>query len=263
LAFEEGKFMLRISMVTVFTMASLVSGAALAQGQALPPVKVNLPPSPNFNVSNAPEKFPTGELSVFGLRKQKDKYMDKDVRVKAYLTEVYECPAELRKCNDALFEKKKAEKKKAMKKGGDALTAPINIERGGCRPCDQPHFFVADSPGTKRERALLVADYPVKDWDTGDPRPLVVKPGEVVTVTGTFSINSMTGFAASNGLIIHKRLVDSQGKLLAEGNAVLPPEAQTIQLEGQAPEVVGWAAHQKGGGEAPKGDKAVPGGKKK
>ena len=255
--------MLRISMVSVFTMASLVSGAALAQGQALPPVKVNLPPSPSFNVSSAPVQYPTGELSVFGLRKQKDKYMDKDVRVKAYLTEVYECPAELRKCNDALFEEKKKEKKKAMKKGGEALTAPIVIDRAGCRPCDQPHFFVADSPGTKRERALLVADYPIKDWETGDLKPLTVKPGEQVVVTGTFSINSITGFAASNGLIIHKKLEDMQGKMLAEGNAVLPPEAQTIQLEGQAPQVVGWAAHQKGGESQPKGDKAVPGGKKK
>jgi hypothetical protein len=82
-------------------------------------------------------------------------------------------------------------------------------------------------------------------------------------VTGTFSINSITGFAASNGLIIHKKLEDMQGKMLAEGNAVLPPEAQTIQLEGQAPQVVGWAAHQKGGESQPKGDKSVPGGKKK
>jgi hypothetical protein len=50
---------------------------------------------------------------------------------------------------------------------------------------------------------------------------------------------------------------------LAEGNAVLPPEAQNIQLEGQAPEVVGWAAHQKGGDVQPKGDKSVPGGRLK
>jgi hypothetical protein len=255
--------MLRISMVSVFTMASLVSGVVLAQGQVLAPVKVNLPPSPSFNVSTAPVQYPSGELSVFGLRKQKDKYMDKDVRVKGYLTEIYECPPELRKCNDALFEKKKAERKKAIKKGGDALTAPIQVDRGGCRPCDQPHFFIADSPGTKRERALLVADYPVKDWDTGKPKPLTVKPGEVVVVTGTFAINSITGFAASNGLIIHKKLEDSKGTVLAEGNAVLPPEAQTIQLEGQAPQVVGWAAHQKGGESQPKADKAVPGGQKK
>jgi hypothetical protein len=185
------------------------------------------------------------------------------VRVKAYLTEVYECPAELRKCNDALFEEKKKERKKAMKKGADALAAPINVDRAGCRPCDQPHFFVADNPGTKRERALLVADYPIKDWETGDLKPLTIKPGTQVIVTGTFAINSITGFAASNGLIIHKKLEDMQGKLLAEGNADLPPEAQTIQLEGQTPQVVGWAAHQKGGDSQPKGDKSVPGGKKK
>ena len=44
------------------------------------------------------------------------------------------------------------------------------------------------------------------------------------------------GFAASNGLLIHKRFEDAQGKVLAEGNAVLPPEAQTIQLEGKPAE---------------------------
>jgi hypothetical protein len=81
-------------------------------------------------------------------------------------------------------------------------------------------------------------------------------------VTGTFSINSMTGFAASNGLIIHKKLQSMDGKTLAEGNAVLPPEAQTIKLEGKSAEQVGWAAHQGGGGKK-KGDKGVPGGASK
>ncbi len=253
--------MIRICLLSVFALASLMSGVALAQGQEVTPIKVNLPPSPSFAASNVPTQYPTGEFSVMGLRKMKDKYMDKDVRVKAYLVEIYECPAELRKCNDELSEKTKKEKKKAMKKGGDALTSNVQVDRGGCRPCDQPHFFMADTPTTKKERALLIADYPIKDWDTGDPKPLEAKAGEQYIVTGTFSINSMTGFAASNGLIIHKKFEDLQGKVLAEGNAVLPPEAQTIQLEGKSAETVGWAAHQKGGG--PKGDKSVPGGKKK
>ena len=253
--------MIRIGLLSVFALTCLTSGSAYAQGQEVKQVKVNLPPTPSFNVANVPLQYPTGELSVMGLRKSKDKYMDKDVRVKGYLTEIYECPPELRKCNDALAEKTKKEKKKALKKGGAALTEPIEVERGGCRPCDQPHFFIADTPTTKRERSLLVADYPVKDWETGDPKPLVAKPGDVFVVTGTFAINSMTGFAASNGLIIHKKLQDASGKVIAEGNAVLPPEAQVIQLEGQAPEQVGWAAHQKG--EAPKGDKSVPGGRRK
>jgi hypothetical protein len=86
-----------------------------------------------------------------------------------------------------------------------------------------------------------VADYPVKDWKTGKPKPLTAKAGEQFIVTGTFAINSITGFAASNGLIIHKKMEDMTGAVLAEGNAVLPPEAQTINLEGKAPEAVGSA----------------------
>lgn len=254
--------MIRICLISAFALASLFSVKAFAQGQEVAPIKVNLPPSPSFAASNIPAQYPTGELSVLGLRKNKDKYMEKDVKVKAYLTEIYECPPELRKCNDELSEKTKKEKKKAMKKGGEALVQNVQADRGGCRPCDQPHFFMGDTPTVKKERALLIADYPVKDWDTGDPKPLEAKVGEQYVVTGTFSINSITGFAASNGLIIHKKLEDMSGKMLAEGNAVLPPEAQTIRLEGQAPEKVGWEVHQKGG-LLPGAKKEVPGGAKK
>jgi hypothetical protein len=58
------------------------SGArlAFAQGTALPPVKVDLPPPPNFNVQTAPEKYPSGEMSIFGLRKHMSQYLDKDVQ---------------------------------------------------------------------------------------------------------------------------------------------------------------------------------------
>ena len=81
--------------------------------------------------------------------------------------------------------------------------------KGGCRPCDQPHFFLGDTPTTKIDHGLLVADYPVKDWRNNKPKPLEVKAGEQVMVTGTYSINSMGGFAASDGLIIHKKLQDA------------------------------------------------------
>jgi hypothetical protein len=209
------------------TLALAVPGIAWAQGQELPPIKVNLPPSPNFDVATAPVQYPSGELSVYGLRKGMSKYLDKDVRVKGYLLQIYECPEELRKCNEASSSKAKG-------KGGKA--AAVAESAKPCRPCDQPHFFLADSANAKPERGLLVADYPVKDWDSGKPRPLSVKAGETLVVTGTFSINSITGFAASNGLIVHKRTEDATGKVLAEGNAVLPPEAQSIQLEGKAPE---------------------------
>ncbi len=255
----------------VYLLALLTPGLAFAQGKKLDDIKVDLPPTPNFNVSNAPEQYPSGELSVYGLRKRMDKHLDKDVQVKAYLLEIYECPAELRKCNEDLAVKTKKERKKELKTGvasqasADAKEAAA---KGGCRPCDQPHFFVADSPTTKKERALLIADYPVKDWDTGKPKPLVAKTGEQYIVTGTYSINSMGGFAASDGLIIHKKMQDAAGAVIAEGNAVLPPDAQDIKLEGKPVEKVGGARIDanlpQGGPAAPtknpgkKGDKVAP-----
>src|SRR3982751_6477293 len=224
---------LALTLLSPFAM----TGRAQAQGQELAPIKVDLPPSPNFNVTTAPETYPTGELSIFGRRKHMAQNLDKDVQVKAYLIEIYECPAEQRKCNDALAAKDKKEKVKAAKtaahgskKGAPPAPAPEPARAAGaCRPCDQPHFFMSDTPTGKKERALLVADYPIKDWKTGKPKALDVKAGQQYVVTGTFAINSITGFAASNGLLIHKKLEDLQGKVVAEGNAVLPPEAQTIQ----------------------------------
>jgi hypothetical protein len=210
-----------------------------AQGQAVAPIKVNLPPPPNFDIATAPLQYPSGELSVYGLRKGMTKYLDKDVRVKAYLLEIYECPAEIRKCNDEAAAKAKRDRRSGKAAAAAAAAAPA--EKPACRPCDQPHFFLADSKDAKVERALLVADYPVKDWKTNKPKPLVATKGEQYVVTGTFAINSITGFAASNGLIIHKRFEDGTGKVLAEGNAVLPPEAQTINVDGKAP-VTGTSA---------------------
>ena len=224
----------------------LGAGPARGQGTELPPIKVDLPPQPNFNVQAAPEKYPTGEMSIYGLRKHMSQYLDKDVQVKAYLLEIYECPAEQRKCNDDLAAKSKKEKKKEMKqlKGGapgkgPAAAAPAMT--GGCRPCDQPHFFLGDTATTKLDHGLLVADYPLKDWNTGKPKPLVAKAGDQYIVTGTFAINSIGGFAASDGLIIHKKFQDATGKVISEGNAVLPPDAQDIKLEGKPAEKVGGA----------------------
>ena len=88
---------------------SFGSGAASARQRRAGLRARNRPPSgqgrpsppPNFNVQNAPEKYPSGEMSIFGLRKHMSQYLDKDVQVRAYLLQLYECPAEQRKCNDA------------------------------------------------------------------------------------------------------------------------------------------------------------------
>jgi hypothetical protein len=221
----------------VITLSPLVATNAFGQGQELPPIKVNLPSSPNFDAATAPVQHPTGEYSVYGLRKNMTKILDKDVKVKGYLLYLYECPPEVRKCNEEQDLKKKKEARKARANARpDAPPATAAATPGGCKACEQPHFFLSDTPNGKMERAIVVADYPIKDWKTSKPKPLVVKQGDQYVVTGTFAINSITGFAASNGLIVHKRTEDATGKVVAEGNAVLPPEAQTIQLEGRPAE---------------------------
>jgi hypothetical protein len=230
----------RFGLVVVPAVAGFLGSAflakpALAQGQAMPEIKVNLPPTPNFDNATAPVQHPGGEFSVYGLRKNMTKQLDKDVRVKAFLRYLYECSPEIRKCNEEQDAKAKRERRQAAARPG-APPPVAAAPPGGCRPCEQPHFFLSDTPDGKMERALLVADYPIKDWKTGRPKPIAVKTGEQYVVTGTFAINSITGFGASNGLLVHKRTEDASGKVVAEGNAVLPPEAQVIQLEGKAPE---------------------------
>ncbi len=223
--------MARLALATSLVATLVLCGRVWAQGQALPPVKVNLPPPPNFDAATAPVQYPSGEMSVFGVRKERAKYLDKDVRVKGYLLEVYECPEDIRACNEAADAKAKKNRKK-VKPGAPPVPPPPSE----CRPCDQPHFFLSDTPQAKKERALLVSDYPVKDWKTKKPKPLEVKAGEQYVVTGTFAINSPTGFAASNGLVVHKKLEDATGKTIAAGSAQVPPEATMIQLPGQPPQ---------------------------
>jgi hypothetical protein len=155
------------------------SGATLAEpgeGQALPPIKVDLPPPPSFAASDIPEKNPDGTWTIRGIRKHKAEQLQKEVKVKGYLLEVYQCP----KCP----------------KGQT------------CKLCDQPHFFLGDKPDTKKEKALMVVDYlGPKD------KPPVLTVGKQYDVGGTFAINSPTGFGASDGLLVFDTLTDDKGKV--------------------------------------------------
>ncbi len=166
------------------------SGASMAEPEAtaLPPIKVDLPPPPSFAASDVPEKTPDGDWSVRGVRKHKADNLQKVVKVKAYLLEVYQCP----KCP----------------KGQT------------CKLCDQPHFFLGDKPDTKKEKSLMVVDYlGPKD------KPPVLTVGKQYEVEGTFSINSPTGFGASEGLLIFEKMLDDKGKEFTSPSAKLEAKA--------------------------------------
>lgn len=141
----------------------------------LPPVKVELPPPPAFIESQIPASYPDGTLSIYGLRKQKDKYLYQEVKVKGYLLEVYQCPV--------------------CPKGQT------------CKLCDQPHFFIADLATGKKDKAMMVVDYLMPKQ-----LPPALTVGKQYLVEGTFARNSPTGFADSEGLLQFTRMLDDKNQ---------------------------------------------------
>ena len=174
--------MSRIALLLGFLMLPLgacnknSSGATMAEpaATALPPIQVDLPPPPSFAASDIPEKNPDGTFTIRGLRKHKADNLQKQVKVKGYLLEVYQCP----KCP----------------KGQT------------CKLCDQPHFFIGDKPDTKKEKALMVVDYLAPKQ-----KPPALTVGKQYEVNGNFAINSPTGFGASDGLLVFDSMTDDKG----------------------------------------------------
>ncbi len=167
------------------------SGAVMAaqnDNTQLPPIKVDLPSPPAFTPPDIPLKYPDGVPTVYGLRKQKAANLTKEVKVRATLLEIYQCPV--------------------CPKGHT------------CKLCDQPHFFVGDKADTKKEKALMVVDYLMPKQ-----KPPALTIGKQYDIEGTFAINSPTGFASSEGLLVFTRMKDDKNVEFL---------SQAIQLEEKA-----------------------------
>jgi len=147
----------------------------------LPPVRLELPRPPKLERPSTPEEYGDGAVSVYGLRRQREKRLRSEVRVRAVVEQVYVCPwAE----EDAKYD---AAREKARRQGRP--TPKREVEHP---PCKRPHFIVADAPGARRK--LLAVDYdPV-----ALPEPAV---GTEVILTGTFATDSAEGFMVTEGLL--------------------------------------------------------------
>jgi hypothetical protein len=162
----------------------------------LPGLKVNLPPPPSFAEPATPREYPDGSVSVYGLRKefhryseQKNKYLGNPVKVKAYLLEIYQCPV--------------------CPKGQT------------CKPCDEPHMFVADEPNAPKDKAMLVVEQRV--YKAREPKITV---GKQYTYEGVFQQSSPKGFSASDGLLVFFQMMDDSNKLY-----VGPHQAEAVEAK--------------------------------
>ena len=183
---------LRNTFVLVSLIAPLALGCAEKveesgpEEEVLPNIKVELPPSPDFDEAKAPEKWdgdPDGAYSIYGLRKNIDDRLAEGesgnkIVVKGWVQEIYvppECP-----------------------------------EGELCPPGKQPHFWITDNQDEKgKKRAMMVVNYhfPIPDWDEDtqkmwEAEPLVVvELGKQYTIKGEFKRFSDSGFAHDNGLL--------------------------------------------------------------
>jgi hypothetical protein len=167
---------LLVALLVPVGCSSNSSGASMAEPEAtaLPPIKVDLPQPPDFTSSDVPLKYPDGYFTTHGLRKAKAENLNKEVKVRGYLLEVYQCPV--------------------CPKGQT------------CKLCDQPHFFLGDKADTKKEKALMVVDYLMPKQ-----KPPALTVGKQYDIDGTFSINSATGFGSSDGLLVFGKMKDDKG----------------------------------------------------
>jgi len=145
-----------------------------------PPIKVELPPKPNFDEGKTVEKYEDGSYSVYGLRDKIDENVKAgeaatEVTVRAYVQDIY--------------------------------VPPPCPEGQACPPGKQPHVWVVDNPAEQgKKRAMMVVNYrfQIPEWDAkrwkGIPE-VVLEKGKQYTFKGKFLRFSSSGFAADNGLL--------------------------------------------------------------
>ncbi len=143
-------------------------------------IKVELPPTPDFDEGKVADKWEDGSWSIYGLRKTleenvKEGDAGKVIEVRGYVQEIYEPP----ECPE-----------------GET-----------CPPSKHPHIWITDKPSEKgKKRAMMVVsysftipEYDVKRWK--DVPDVTFSKGEQYTFRGKFRRFSDQGFADARGLL--------------------------------------------------------------
>jgi len=143
-------------------------------------VKVQLPPSPNFDEGKAPEKWEDGSWSIYGLRGKLDENVKagetgSEIDIKGWVQEIY--------------------------------VAPPCPEKEVCAPPKQPHIWITDNQGEQgKKRAMMVVNYrfqipehQAKLWK--DVPQILLEKDKHYTFKGKFKQFSDTGFSYDRGLL--------------------------------------------------------------
>jgi hypothetical protein len=181
-------------------------------------IKATPPAVPTFEV---PPANPDGSHAVKEMRVKGRKYLDQEIKVKGYVTWIYDCPTALRSRGLT-----------------DEAIQKILIEDP--MQCSRPKFRLGDSPDAGEERTVMVAEVPrnpteqerkvlkdeLKDVTKWRPVP-AIKVGDEVVVTGEWKTSSGRGDTNLRGLLVYGSLENlttpwSTAAVLAELEAKKP-----------------------------------------
>lgn len=158
-------------------------------------VKPDLPEVPAFNI---PARHPDGTLTVREMRLKSANMLETQVRVKGFVTWIYDCVSEQQGPEESAKDTRKR------------IDEDPTI-------CQRPHFFIGDSADTSAERSIWVVDVPRKPradelrtmgrQERAElKKPPEIELGDEVIVTGVWNRESPKGFAKSEGLMVYEDL---------------------------------------------------------
>jgi hypothetical protein len=158
-------------------------------------IKLDLPAVPQFDT---PSAHPDGTHSVREMRLKGRKLFESDLKIKGYITWIYDCAAEVRKPEMT-----------------DKQVAKLLEEQPDM--CNRPHFFIGDTKDTPPEKSVWVVEVPralrkdeLKTYTKEEIRAMPRVPGfdigDEVIVHGTWDQKSPKGFFNSDGLLAYKEM---------------------------------------------------------
>jgi hypothetical protein len=200
--------------------ASLLVGACQSSSSTGPKpeveetqIKLDLPAPPDFV---EPKPYADGSHSVTEMRLKGRKMLDSQVKVTGFVVFKYD----LGTCAQEVGEKmvKQDPNLCAGKKDIVECTTKVGQKAVAETPdqCDRPYFYLADAPNASFEKSLWVVEVPrpLRDDEKRDPalveafkkgpQPPVLKVGDKLTISGTWTIKSPGGFGNSDGLLVYE-----------------------------------------------------------
>jgi hypothetical protein len=175
-------------------------------------IKLDLPPAPDFK---EPVPYPDGSHSITEMRLKGTRFIDQAVKVTGFVVFQYD----LKACARELGEKKVKQDPKLCEGKKDIVDCANKLGEKAVvdtpDQCERPYFYLADNANASLEKSLWVVEVPrplrddekrdqqlVEAFKKGPPPPSLTL-GQRVTVAGTWSIKSPSGFGNSDGLLVY------------------------------------------------------------